>query len=188
MIKSFCSKYFQKNLAHAFSKISLNQIALTIALSWIYAISSQFIIPIGMVPFTLQVFTCALLPLVFGYYAFSAYILYLLQGVLGLPFFYHANSGLLHLLGPTGGFLIGWFFSIFFIVVNKNWGQKSFILAFFKLFLAQILLFSFGLLHLSMYVKGNNLLNIGLYPFLVGDFIKIIVAAFIGSRINRLKN
>jgi biotin transport system substrate-specific component len=60
------------------------------------------------VPITLQTLWVYLSGIVLGpIWAGFAFLLYLLAGVVGLPVFAGANAGLGVVLGPTGGFLVG---------------------------------------------------------------------------------
>lgn len=65
-------------------------------------------VPVGPVPFTMQTFVLALLPQVLTTREASlAVLLYLLLGAVGLPVFSGFQGGPAALLGPTGGFLLG---------------------------------------------------------------------------------
>jgi biotin transport system substrate-specific component len=64
-------------------------------------------IPLRPVPITLQDAFVVLTPLLFGSTAYIAVLAYLLLGLVGLPVFAGAASGMVALSGPTGGFLVG---------------------------------------------------------------------------------
>ena len=72
---------------------------------------AQISIPLpGGVPITLQTFGVALVGYLYGARAsFQILLAYLLLGVCGLPVFSGLSGGLTHLIGPTGGFLWGFF-------------------------------------------------------------------------------
>src|ERR1700722_12522966 len=67
-------------------------------------------LPFTPVPLTLQNFAVILVGMALGPVAgFSAMILYLIEGVLGLPVFTpYAAGGIAHLLGPNGRFLLSY--------------------------------------------------------------------------------
>src|SRR5699024_6273824 len=72
------------------------------------AVASVFVIPIGPVPITLQVFFFLLIPSLLG--AFKGLItisLYLILGLIGLPVFAGGTQGFQALLSPSFGYLIG---------------------------------------------------------------------------------
>lgn len=83
------------------------------------AISAQITIPMGPIPFTLQVFTLSLL----GYTLSRKQIIititsYILIGLIGLPVFSNFGAGLLMFTKPSFGFIIG--FIPFILLVKKN--------------------------------------------------------------------
>src|SRR5271154_2135990 len=70
----------------------------------------SFPLPFTPVPLTLQNFAVVLVGLVLGPVAgFSAMVLYLVEGAIGLPVFTpYAAGGVAHLLGPNGGYLFSY--------------------------------------------------------------------------------
>lgn len=148
------------------------KIILSIALSWIYAICSQIILPLpfNLVPLSLQPLPLLLCAEIFGWTAVHAYLLYLAQGVFGAPFFANFGHGLLHLLGPTGGYLWGFLGAMVFIAATKN-NNYSWQFLLMRSWTSNIILFSCGLIQLACFISKHNLFWAGLYPFIVGDFI-----------------
>ena len=72
------------------------------------AVSAWVTVPLGPVPFTLQTFVLALLPQVMRTRdALFIVVVYLLLGAVGMPVFSGFQAGLGVLLGPTGGYLMG---------------------------------------------------------------------------------
>jgi biotin transport system substrate-specific component len=110
-----------------------------------------------------------------GTYSLQMIGWYLLLGLLGLPFFSGNGAGVQYLLGPTGGYLVG------FVVTTWILGQfrAGGALGQFLLFLlAHSLLFVPGVIWLKI-VTGSpwsKSLEMGLYPFLLGDLIKSSMA------------
>src|SRR6266498_3822816 len=81
--------------------------SLVVAFSLLTALAAQIVIPIGPVPITAQTFAVLLTGAFLGSRLGAiAMIAYLVEGVSGLPFFYGGTSGISHLLGPTGGYLV----------------------------------------------------------------------------------
>lgn len=73
-----------------------------------FAIGSWISIPLGLVPFTLQIFVLALALLVLSpKQNFLTVLIYEALGAIGLPFFAGMKGGPGVLIGPTGGFLLG---------------------------------------------------------------------------------
>ena len=163
-------KYFSVLL-----KISLNPsktITLAIAISWLYAIASQCSIhlPFLLSPISLQPAPIFLFSFLFGWPAFYGYVLYLIQGYAGAPFFAGSKGGIIHLFGPTTGYLFGFLLASLFIV-NFRKKQESALSLLTKIYVGNFLIFGCGLAHLAYLVPKNMLLDQGFYPFFLGDFI-----------------
>lgn len=157
----------------SFPKSTFGICAAYLLLSWFYAICSQIIIPLpfNLVPISLQPLPLLLAAFFLGWHAVNAYGLYLLQGALGLPFFAGLQGGLLRLLGPTGGYLIGFGLAMVFIAAtNKSTSNALWVRA-VKMALAYTIIFSIGLFQLSWFVPAHKLLSAGFYPFIIGDLI-----------------
>jgi len=93
-------------------KLSLREQLTAAIFAGIISIFSQIIIPLGIVPLSLQTFivgvTASLLGRKVGTWSV---VVYFLLGLIGLPVFAGGSSGLAALLGPTGGYLIGFLFT-----------------------------------------------------------------------------
>ena len=93
------------------------------------AILSQIVLPIGPVPFNLAVLGaylsgCLLDPV----WAFASQMVYLLLGLVGIPVFAGFSSGPSALLGPTGGYIVGYLFLALLTALAFHWGGKWFLL------------------------------------------------------------
>ena len=95
----------------------------------------------------------------------------------GLPFFGTGGPSLLF-LKATGGYLIGYVFMVLICgyLTEKGWG-KSYIKTFGIMLLAETAMYLCGLVHLSFFVK-SNVLEMGLYPFVIGDLVKMALISF----------
>jgi biotin transport system substrate-specific component len=93
--------------AHA-SAMSSRRVTTTALFAALLAVSAAIAIPFGSVPVTLQVFVVVLIALVLPRrWAAFAVAVYLMVGAVGLPVFSGLRGGLSVLVGPTGGYLIG---------------------------------------------------------------------------------
>jgi len=148
----------------------------SLSLSWIYALCSQIIIPLpfNLVPISLQPLPLLVCSIFLGNVAIGAYLMYLIQGCYGLPFFSGFQGGLARFLGPTGGYLTGFLLSMIFlnIVKNRIESRPLFILS---ALVSTCMYFFCGLYQLSFFVLPEKLFVSGLYPFLLGDSIKTII-------------
>lgn len=119
-----------------------------------------------------------------------SYCIYLLLGLVGLPVFSGFTGGAGKLLGPTGGYLIGFIFlaliSGFFI---DKWGNNM-LLCMTGMIVGEAVMYLFGTAWLAYqaHMSFGAALWAGVIPFLPGDFIKIVLAMIVGPQIrNRLK-
>lgn len=150
---------------------------LLIASAWI-----SIPLPFSPVPLTLQSFVVLLLPVVVKpRLAIHATLLYLLLGVLGLPVFANYRAGLDVLVGPTGGYLMGFLVAQAFIGYAKG-------SLFVRLCGAQALIYLCGVSWLA-YVLQLSLLSavlLGLAPYLITDVIKVIAVLTLAPRLKTL--
>ena len=144
------------------------------------ALAAQIAIPVPFspVPITGQSLAVLLTGILLGSKRGSlTVILYLLEGIAGLPVFAAAGFGLTHLVGPTGGYLIGFVPAAFLCgyLAEKGW-DRNFGLALLTMIIGKIAIFVCGLLWLAEWVGLDQVLMMGLYPFLPGMVIKITLA------------
>jgi biotin transport system substrate-specific component len=147
-------------------------------------------LPFSPVPIVLQNLFIVLAGLVLGpVLGAAAAGLYLLAGALGLPVFAGAVGGAAHFLGPTGGFLAGYFFAALaagLVAGRPKTGTASL----FRLILASaagfLIVYVPGLLWLYR-LMGNRaaVFAAGFFPFLVGDVLKAVIAVAAASRLRR---
>lgn len=107
-----------------------------------------------------------------------AVVLYLLEGSMGLPVFSGGAAGFIHLLGPTGGYLVGFPVGAFAtgLLAERGWDRTPG-RAFLAMLAGSLPIFALGLLGLSRFVPAETLLVQGLWPFLPGDLLKSAVSA-----------
>ncbi len=161
----------------------LYDIVLVIGASIFIALSAQiaFNVPFSPVPITGQTFAVILTGSILGSRRGSlAVIAYLLEGISGLPVFAQAQFGLIHLFGPTGGYLLGFVPAAFIcgLLAEFGWGKTIFsVLG--MMTVSTMVIFICGLTWLKILFGNNNVLVIGFYPYLSGAVIKIALAAII---------
>lgn len=148
--------------------------------SWMIALLAQIQIPIGPVPITGQTLGVLLVGMVLGSRRGAlSLLLYLTQGAAGLPFF-SAGGGPLRLLGPTGGYLIGFVLAAYVVgaLSERGWDRQPTPTA-LAMVIGNLVIYACGLLWLARFVPGEALLQAGLMPFLLGDALKIGVAMLV---------
>ena len=168
-----------KNILIKFYESGKTKIMSYFLLSWLFAICSQIIIPLpfNFVPISLQPLPIFLTSLIFGWPAVWAYSLTIFQTALGAPFFSGFEGGLLKLLGPTGGYIFGWLLAAIFLTLVKDYRKNSFIFSILKLLIANIIMFSLGLFRLSFFVEPKKVFYLGLYPFIFGCLLKMVLVS-----------
>lgn len=114
--------------------------------------------------------------------------LYLLIGLVGIPVFSNFTSGPGKLLGPTGGYLIGFLFMTLIagLFVDK-WEDKIWVCV-IGMIVGTAVCYLFGTAWLAVQQKMtfSAALMAGVVPFLPGDAVKIIVASLIGPNVKKL--
>ena len=133
-------------------------------------------IPVSMTLQTLFVFlTGLLLP---PGHAFLSVLVFIILGLIGLPIF-TSGGGIGALLSPTGGFILGFAVAAFTgaMMARKNHG--SFMYNILVCLVMEALTYLIGLPWLKIYLSTSwaKALAAGLVPFLIGDAVKILVAA-----------
>jgi len=172
---------------------SSGRILLSLSASGLMAICAHVSLPLFFtpVPLTLQTFAVLLTGLVLGpSLACSAMILYLAEGLMGLPVFSPAGpGGAAQLLGPTGGFLLAYPFAALiagFLARAAGRHLSRFGAALTAGSAADIIILVSGGAWLSHFphTSLHTAAVMGIAPFLPGETIKIIAAAasFAGLR------
>jgi biotin transporter BioY len=155
------------------------EFSLVIIASLAIALMSQFelMLPFSPVPITLQTFAIMACGLLLGKVRGTISVFaYICEGALGLPFFAGGSGGVRYLLGPTGGYLLGFVFCCYLAGLSKEIGFSSnFLKLLLSLLIANISIYLFGLFQLSLFVPKNYLFQIGFYPFILGDLTKIVL-------------
>jgi len=168
----------------------VRQIAIIVSASLFVALCARIALPLPFtpVPLTLQNFGVLLVGLALGSRrGFAALVLYLAQGLVGMPVFSPAGpGGPAQLLGPTGGFLLAYPF----VAGLAGWvwehGKKSFPRAAVAGILAEILLFTGGVSWLAVLTRSfAQAARFGLYGFVFAEVIKIMSAAALASNWKR---
>jgi biotin transport system substrate-specific component len=145
------------------------------------ALMAQFSIDLWFtpVPITLQTFGVLLLGALLGAKRGAlAVIAYLGEGALGFPVFAGGAGGISILLGPTGGYLFAFIAAAFLIgfLLERGW-KDSYLRTSLALLMGYACMLGLGALWLSFFVGAKNALFMGIYPFIIGCFLKTLAAA-----------
>lgn len=146
------------------------------------------------VPFTMQTFAVFLAVQVLGGKKGTIVIgVYMLLGIMGVPVFSGGTAGIGSVMGPTGGYMIGWIFlSIIFgmfepLSEGRKWAEMIVLIA------GLCICYGFGTFwFMHIYAKGNTntdllmVLSTCVIPFIVPDFVKLMLSSTVSKRIKRI--
>jgi len=154
-------------------------IALIIGGSMLIALCARFkfFLPFSRVPVTAQTLAVLMIGALFGSRrGCLAALAYVIAGTAGLPIF-STGGGLAVLRGFSGGYLVGFAPAAFLTgrLAEKGWDRRI-ATTVPAMVLGNIVIYAFGLAWLSC-LPGVNVLREGLFPFILGDLLKIVLAA-----------
>jgi biotin transport system substrate-specific component len=147
--------------------------------SWLLAASSWIEAPMWPVPMTAQTYAVLLIGAVCGFRLAAATVAaYLFEGAIGLPMFAGGAGGPQHLIGPTGGYLIGFLVGAAAIgwLIEHGW-NRSFGRLLGAMTIGHVLIFVIGVGYLAAFTGVSGALTAGLYPFILGSIVKTFAAA-----------
>ena len=172
-------------------KMATKTIALIAVMTAVTCVLAPLSIPIGPVPISLTN-----LAIYFGLYILGtkketiSYVVYMLIGLVGVPVFSGFTGGPAKLIGPTGGYIIGFvpMAIIAGIVIEKTKGK--FVPSILAMIAGTVVCYALGTVWLAYqaqldFVKAIFAGEIRLIP---EDLIKMVLAAFFGPRIQRQLN
>lgn len=168
--------------------LSIKEITLVGMCAALMAIFSQLSIPLPFtsVPVTLQIFGLVVLAIIVGAkIATLSIIIFVLLGSIGLPVFANFSGGFGVIVGPTGGYIIGFIIMAFLIGYASS--KKNITLLFIASYIAVTIDLILGTLYLKI-VTGMTMqgaLIAGLYPFILKDIITISLAVIIGLKVKK---
>lgn len=157
----------------------LRLVALAVAGSILMALSAKTQVPMWPVPMTMQTFAVLVIAMAYGArLAGATLLLYLGEGLAGLPVF-ASGAGPAYMVGPTGGYLVGFFVAAVLVgwLAERGW-DRSFPMTFAANLAGTFIIFVLGVAWLSTVVGGlEKAIELGLTPFIVGAIVKISLAA-----------
>lgn len=169
---------------------SIKQIALVGLMTSVICVLGPWAlhIPISPVPISLGMLAIYFVSSVLGMeLGFVSVTIYLFLGLIGLPVFTDFMGGPGKLLGPTGGYLIGYLFMALICgFFTDKWNGKI-IIHFFGMILGTAACYLFGTLWLEhqLSLSFPEALLIGVIPYIPGDLIKLIIAMIVGGQLRK---
>lgn len=175
----------------------LRKLVLAAVFTALLVVATQFAIPIGPVPVTLQPFVVMLAGLMLGRVGgVISVLLWALLGSIGFPVFAGGKAGISILIGPTGGFVLGFMVCAFIIGALTERRHLRLWPTFGVMLLGLSVTYAVGLagflcsmrifLHKPMTLQQGLILVV--YPFIPWDIAKAALASFIGIKAKNALN
>ena len=160
----------------------LRNILIVVIGSLLLTISAKIKIPFYPVPMTMQTFVVLMLGISVGpKLGVSAVVLYLIEGIAGIPVFSNSPEkgvGLIYFTGPTMGYLLGFIFACFLCGQFKM--NTNLFLVFIKLIISVSVIYLLGTLWLGSLIGWDKpIFSLGVKPFLPAEFCKILLLTLI---------
>jgi biotin transport system substrate-specific component len=154
---------------------------LVVAGMLLLTVSAKLQIPLWPVPMTMQTYVILVIGMAYGT---SLGVLtvgaYLLAGALGLPVFAgtpEKGIGLAYMVGPTGGYLVGFMIATFLLgkLAERGWDRKmgSSLLA---MTAAHLLILGCGAAWLAVLIGWERAIAVGVSPFIAATILKTVLA------------
>ncbi|NJD78232.1 MAG: biotin transporter BioY [Candidatus Methanoperedens sp.] len=171
-----------------FESTFTNKVILALGFACLTGLLAQlrFYLPYTPVPVTGQVFAVLLSGVILGkWYGGLSQGLYTVIGVLGVPWFADAKSGMAILLGVTGGYLIGFIVASLVIgwFIDMYVKSRSFIGIFCLMVIGIVLIYLAGVINLSFVlgVNAQKAIELGALPFIAVDIYKALIVSAIAA-------
>ncbi len=145
------------------------------------AVSAQIAVPLEPVPITMQTFAVLVIGMAYGWRLGAATLaLYLAEGAVGFPVFAEFKSGLPVLFGNTGGYLFGFVLAAGIVgwLAERGW-DRNIALTALAMLIGNVALYVPGLAVLAGFIGFDPAITYGLVPFLLGDALKLALAALL---------
>ncbi len=155
---------------------------LAIAGTALLTLSAKIQVPFWPVPMTMQTFAVLVIGMAYGWRLGGAtLLLYIAEGAAGLPVFAgtpEKGLGLAYMTGPTGGYLLGFVLAAALVgwLAEKGWDRRVPTTA-LAMLLGNAVIYIPGLLWLAVMIGLEKAVKFGLAPFLMGDAVKLLLAA-----------
>ncbi len=162
----------------------------------IMAVSAWITVPLGPVPFTLQIFALVFAILVLSpKEAIASVAIYLLMGAVGMPVFSSMRGGIGVLMGPTGGFLWGYLLGVllaaaFLAFASRKERPRTVAVDVAVAALFLLVSYTCGWLQLAAVTQMSlpAAFATGIAPFILVDFAKIAIAVVTARAVRKAMN
>ncbi|MFC3322069.1 biotin transporter BioY [Mesorhizobium cantuariense] len=160
----------------------VTQLFLAIAGTLVLTLSAKTKVMLGPVDISMQTLAVLLIAAAFGMrLGVATLLLYMAEGAMGLPVFQSTPEkglGIAYMLGSTGGYLAG--FVVMAAIVgwaaDRGWDRHP-IKLFNAMLVAEVVMMAMGFAWLALLIGPEKSWQFGVVPFIVGDLIKVALAA-----------
>lgn len=161
------------------ASVLLRDAGIVLGASILMALLAQITIPLPIVPITGQTLGALLIGAALGSKKGSlAMLAYIAEGALGAPVFAGGLGGIAVLAGPRAGYLFGFVVAAFVAGLLAERGlDRNLLTAALAMLAGEVAMYAVALPWLSFYVPGDQVLSVGLIPFIPGDLVKLVIAA-----------
>lgn len=162
----------------------LRMIVLASLMAALTAVGAYIHVPIGPVPIVLSTLFVLLSGLLLGSkWGFVSMAIYLIAGAMGIPVFAGGKGGVVHFLGPTGGYLFGYMIASWMTGLMTERSPVLLILDILAVIIGSIVIYALGVpwLKIITHMSWSKTLMVGVIPFLIGDAIKAIAAIILAK-------
>jgi biotin transport system substrate-specific component len=170
---------------------AMRAVLLALVGSLVVAASAQVQVPMYPVPMTMQPFAVIVIGAAYGArLGFATLLLYIAEGAIGLPVFAGMKGGVAVLVGPTAGYIYGFALAAAAVgwLAERRW-DRSILTTIAAMTIGMALIYLPGVAWLAQWIaaaKGIALgaaadaaFATGALPFLIGDAVKIVLAALV---------
>ncbi len=160
---------------------AMRAVLLALVGSLLVALSAQVQVPMYPVPMTMQPFAVIVIGAAYGArLGFATMLLYIAEGAIGLPVFAGMKGGVAVLVGPTGGYIVGFALAAGVVgwLAQRGWDRGVLATA-AAMATGMVVLYAPGVAWLASLIGVEKAIAAGLLPFLVGDAVKIVLGAIV---------
>lgn len=153
--------------------------ALAVLGTLVMAIAAKITVPFFPVPMTLQTLAVFGIAAAFGRnLAVATMLLYIFEGLVGLPVFAGAVAGPAYMAGPTAGYLVGFVIAAALIgsAADRGWSVNPLKMT-GAMLVADVVIFALGFAWLATLIGPEKAFQFGVLPFVLGDIVKIVLAS-----------
>jgi len=194
-VENRISRPLSSEIANSAVSSGLRSAGVVLAGSALVAVCSHIALPLWFtpVPLTLQPFAVLLLGLMLGPRLAAATLgAYLLEGAAGLPVFtpgFALGTGITHLLGPTGGYLMSYPAAAALVSWLRRRVARGLAGAVLSAAAGDVLILLCGFAWLAMWTHTSigAAFTLAVLPFLPGDALKVVAAAGIARGLDRVR-